>query len=336
MPVNKEAYIRYRILDSCLRNKARPFPSMDELIQACTDVLGKAFSNSTIQKDLYDMRYDEGLGFLAPISFNRAKSGYQYTDPNYTISSIPLNDGDISAITFAASVLSQFSGLGPLKQYSEAIQKILDAVQIQHVMGDRDEREWVQVETATLVKGTEWLGPIMESIRDKKPVQIMYSAFDHDKLNEYIIHPYLLKEYRNRWYLIGSDHQRNVIRTFGLDRITDVNQSDIVYKLNTSFDPEVYFKHAIGITVSDMKPRLVELSFTPMQGKYLKTQPLHSSQKILKDDSSEFRISIDVLISYELITLIKSYGADVKVLSPKDLSDQIAVSHKQAFQLYSA
>lgn len=307
---------------------------MDELIEACTDTLGKAFSKSTIQKDLYDMRYDEGLGFLAPISFNKAKGGYFYTDSNYTIASIPLTEGDISAISFAASVLSQFSGLGPLKQYSEAIQKILDAVQIQHVMGDRAEREWVQVEKAPFVKGTEWLGPIMEALRDKKAIDITYKSFDTENLNEYIIHPYLLKEYRNRWYLVGNDNARNLIRTFGLDRITNVALSELVYKQNTSFDPTVYFEHSIGITVSDMKPHIIELSFTPMQGKYLKTQPLHSSQKILADTEQEFKISINVLISYELITLILSYGADVKVVSPNDLKEKIAGLHKESAALY--
>nr|MBP6335245.1 WYL domain-containing protein [Bacteroidia bacterium] len=76
MPKNKEAYTRYRLIDEALKNRQKPFPSLSELAEKCEELLGKKVSKSTMQKDLYAMRFDEGLNFQAPIEYNDARKGY--------------------------------------------------------------------------------------------------------------------------------------------------------------------------------------------------------------------------------------------------------------------
>ncbi|MGI8892774.1 MAG: helix-turn-helix transcriptional regulator [Bacteroidia bacterium] len=332
MPKNKEASIRYRIIDKCLRNKQKPYPSLTEIVEVCQEVLGKNFSESTIQKDIYSMRFDEGLGYNAPIGYNKIHKGYYYEDENYTIASVPLNDEELQAIQFAASVLDQFKGVEMLEQFSHAINKITEAVSLGKSLGSN--RNFIQVEQAPFFKGSEWLTVIANAIGNSECLKISYLPFDNDKAREYIYHPYLLKEYRNRWYVSGDDDHAGMIRTFGLDRVEKIERADVEYKY-AEFKPAIYFSHTIGITVGDLDPREVVLSFTPLQGKYIKTQPLHSSQKVLIDDDKEFRIKLDVLINYELLMLILSYGKEVKVIKPESLRTEIKQLLEQTLKNYN-
>ena len=331
MPKNKEAAIRYRIIDKCLRNKQKPFPTLTDMVEKCEEVLGKSFSESTIQKDIYSMRFDEGLGFNALIGYDKVRKGYFYEDENYTIASVPLNDEELQAIQFAASVLDQFKGVGMLEQFSHAINKITEAVNLEKSLGS--DKNFIQVEQAPYFRGSEWLSVIANAIGNEEALQISYLPFDNEKLREYIYHPYLLKEYRNRWYVIGWDDHAGMIRTFGLDRIENIKKAEIPYKY-AEFKPSLYFSHTIGITVGDLDPREVVLSFSPLQGKYIKTQPLHSSQKILIDNAKEFRIKLDILINYELLMLILGYGKEVEVIKPQSLRDEVRRVLEQALAHY--
>src|SRR5690606_15976144 len=112
MPVNKYALLRYRIIDKCLRNKLKHYPSKEFLRQACEETLYNSsferISISTIDKDLYAMRNDETLGFMAPIAYSKVHDGYFYKDENFTIDTIPLNEDDVDAIRFAVQTLHQF------------------------------------------------------------------------------------------------------------------------------------------------------------------------------------------------------------------------------------
>ena len=92
MPFNKEAYLRYKIIDACISSNNNSYPTMDDIRQSCEDKLGKKFSVPTIQKDINAMKTDELLGFNAPVRFSRHHKGYYYADKNYSINSIPLND----------------------------------------------------------------------------------------------------------------------------------------------------------------------------------------------------------------------------------------------------
>ena len=124
MSFNKEAYIRYIIIDTCLTDKQNPYPKMDTLIEACTEKLGKEFSISAIQKDIKTMKEDEVLGFLAPIKYSKSHNGYYYADANYSIRKISLQDSEIEALKTATEMLSVFSGSRVSENFSQAVDKI--------------------------------------------------------------------------------------------------------------------------------------------------------------------------------------------------------------------
>ena len=333
MPVNKEALIRYRIIDSALRDKQKPFPTLEELVALCEKVLGKTFSSSTIQKDIYALRNDEGLNYHAPIKFNKGRNGYYYAEPEYTITSIALTEDEINAIEFAAGILEQFKDTELHDTFDHAVEKIMETLCIRKVLHNDPLEKTIQLEKAPYFKGSQLIPKLLETIKRGLIVSFDYHFFERE-VQTYLLHPYLLKEYRNRWYLIGFSPERNAIRTFGLDRIENLQISKDQFKVMDNFDPIAIFKHSFGISLTDNQPEEVILLFTPFQAKYIKNQPIHHTQEILCDNDQECQIQIKVMISDELKMQVLSYGNQVKVLKPDSLAKKIRSTHLAAAELY--
>ncbi len=334
MPRNKEAFIRYRIIDKCLRNRQHKFPSLDYIVGKCEDTLGTEFSVSTIQKDIYAMRFDEALAYNAPIKYSKIHKGYCYEDENYTIASVSLNSDEIEALEFAAAILDQFKGVGILEKYDHAIDKIFDAVQLRRVADEVELDEMIQIEKPHYFQGSELLSVLVELVKARSPVEFEYRAFDNDEEKTRLVHPYLLKEYRNRWYLVGLDESSNKIQTFGFDRIRSLRKGNLKFRHFPSFDPKLYFKHSFGITSFLGKPEKVVLRFNALQGKYVKTQPLHPTQKIVNDEANELVVELKVGITIELVMQILSYGQQVEVIEPTSLRNEIKNKLQQTLNQY--
>ena len=213
---------------------------------------------------------------------------------------------------FAANTLFQFKDLSIFDQFGSAIQKIFDRLNISPEMQDEAIDRYVQFESTPLAKGSDLLPIILNSIKDTRSIRFTYHSFQDDSTSERKLHPYLLKEYRNRWYIIGNDADQGKIKTFGLDRISELNTAGELFEVDKKFDPELLFKHSFGITAEKAREDRAEVS--ALEGRFIKSQPLHPSQKIVKDDDSGLTISIKVIPSYELKSTLRSYGDRVQVL----------------------
>jgi predicted DNA-binding transcriptional regulator YafY len=338
MPANKYALLRYRIIDRCLTNKGKSYPSREDLRQACEDALfgsgGEAISMSTIDKDIWAMKNEGELGYYAPIKFSKQHGGYFYETEGYSISELSLGDEDLEAIRFATATLDQFRHVPILRQYESAIEKIINRVNISPNPDDASLSRYIQFEVSTVSQGNEHLGPLLEYIRAKKSIRIAYRKFSDDKLKEYELHPYLLKEYHNRWYVVAFDVNGHGIRTFGLERIEKLETAEKKFTVDKNFNADHFFKYSIGITEISDKPQEVILSFDPVPGKFLLTQPIHVSQTLLEQNKNEIHIGLNVLITQELITFILGYGAGVRVLKPTKLCRQIEEIAKAIAEKY--
>ena len=322
MPANKYALLRYRIIDRCILNPGKPFPSREDLRQACEEALygsgADAISLSTIDKDIWAMKNESELGYLAPIAFHRQHKGYYYEDPEYSISSLSLGDDDVPM----------------LEQYENAIEKIINRLNISPDPFDAQLDKYIQFEQSTVSKGNEHLGPLLEAIRKRKVVDLIYRKFSDDQDKSYLIHPYLLKEYRNRWYLIALEGKSASIRTFGLERIEKCTLQKESFRIDENFRADLFFEHSIGITEKQEEPSEVILAFDLIPGKYLQTQPIHSSQKLINEDGKEIQIALKVLLTPELFTFILGYGNQVRVLKPASLKKEITKRLKSALDQY--
>ena len=323
MPANKYALLRYRIIDRCLTNKARPFPTKDDLREACEDTLygshGENISVSTIEKDLWAMRNESELGYYAPIAYHPSEKGYYYTEEDYSIKDIHLNDEDLGAIHFAVNTLHQFKDIPILAHFEEAIDKVVDRFNLTPMAENEEWEDYIQFENSPVVNGSEHLSELVQAIKDKRVTEIVYRKFDSPETKQYNLHPHLLKEYRGRWYLIAKDEKQEVFKTFGIERMEAVIVSNEKFDKEPSFNPDRFFKYSIGITEKDDQPQKIVLKTHPSLSPYFRSQPIHPSQKEIREDEFE----LHVLITYELINLILGFGRQMEVKSPESFRKEI-------------
>jgi predicted DNA-binding transcriptional regulator YafY len=338
MPANKYALLRYRIIDRCIRNPGKRYPNKEDLRVSCEESLfgsnGEHISSSTIDKDIWAMRNESDLGYYAPIKFSKEQKGYFYEDPSYTIAEVPLTDDDLSAIRTAAETLFQFREIPLFKQFDAAIEKIMDRMKISNADKTEREQEIIQFERANDYKGSEFLEVLFKCCAQKQAVSFDYQKFGSDIGKAYTIEPYLLKEYRNRWYVIGRDCQKDGLRTFSLDRILNVKDLELFFQSKGDFDTKEFFEHSMGITVTDSKPEEVILKVHEKMAPYLMSQPLHQSQQVINKKNGVVELSIKVLITVELVSTILGFGDQVEVVYPDTLRQELNLALTKALSYY--
>lgn len=324
MPHIKNALIRYRIIDRALRNKFKPYPSKAELREACEEALfgsvdGANICDSTIEKDMFAMKMEHD----APIKYSKRYSGYYYSDEDYSLDEIPLTHEDLEAIRFATNTLSQFKDVGIFKQFGFAIDKIVDRVTISKDMNDEAIHSYVEFETPVVTGGNEFLSPLLDAIKSKNIVHFEYASFQSQQSKPRRVLPLLLKEYRNRWYLLSYDYAKGTIVTYALDRMSLLVVSEEIGVCPLPFNPKQFFQHAVGITASQGKPEKVVFKADNIAAKYINSQPFHSSQRILKEGKNKTTFELEVFVSEELIRTILSYGGEIQVVEPAFLKEEV-------------
>ena len=183
--------------------------------------------------------------------------------------------------------------------------------------------------------GTHFILDIITAIKNRNLIEILHQKYDRQEAKRYTLKPLMLKEYRYRWYLVATKQDETKIKTFGLDRILLIRQLDKHYDYPRDFDAEQYFNDFYGVITPDNMPtETVELSFTRFQGNYIKSLPMHPSQKILKDTEDELRVSLTIKPTLDFIMDLQYFGDNVKVLKPKWLADEIVRNFKHAIGRY--
>ncbi len=331
----KNAFIRYRIIDRMLRNKYKPFPSKQDMREACEEALygatyGDNICDSTIEKDLFAMKMDHD----APIKYSKREGGYFYENPDFSINDIPLSEDELSSIRFAVNTLQQFREVPMFQQFGNAIDKIVDRVSIGGNPQDEEINRFVQFESAISIGGNEFLPLILEAIRGKKKVWFTYASFVKGIEKPRKVSPLFLKEYRNRWYLISFDTSKNDIITYALDRMKDPMVLEDEAELPIDFNPEAYFQDTIGITTYKGKTEKIVLKTNPIAAKYIASQPLHHSQKLISENSDHSVFELNILISEELIRTVLGYAGEIEVLEPKSLKEILSERIQQMAAIY--
>lgn len=336
MPANKYALLRYRIIDRCLTNRMRPYPTKEDLRLACEEGLygseGERISISTIEKDLWAMRNEGDLGYHAPIAWNAEHRGYHYEDPEYTITGLNLQEQDLQALRFATLTLLQFKDMPVFEQYQSAISRIFDRV---HASTGGTSDAHIQFEQAPQTLGTEHIATLMTAISESRVVGFTYRKFNAEGEREStrMIEPYLLKEYRNRWYLIGKPEGGSEVRTFALDRMHKVALDTARFVRDSTFNADRYFKNSLGITSGTGGVEEYQWAAAPLLAHYLDTQPLHASQRKLNIPPPQPGwkcYAMEVHPTYELNQLMLGFGADIIPLAPGEWVDEMGAIHENA------
>ncbi|MBR5210838.1 MAG: WYL domain-containing protein [Paludibacteraceae bacterium] len=297
---------------------------MEDLREACEkELLEKegicGISTRTIQRDIELMRSDK-LGYNAPIVVKNKKY-YTYEDLDYSITKLPLSQKDLNELSSALEIIKHYNGFSNMSGQEDILTRMQDKIACQ-----TDNQKVVFIETNEKLKGLNFLGPLFDAIKKKNALAIEYKSFKAKRESRLYISPYILKEFNNRWFLIGMS-TKNIIMTLALDRIIAIKKDDKhQYTNNTIFDPETYLGEMVGVTRElDSKVETVILWVSENQAPYVETKPFHHTQEIEKenvDGSKIFRLRI--IINYELERKILGYGPHIKVIEPKHLKQRIA------------
>lgn len=334
MPANRNALIRYKTIDACLRNPFRRW-KLEDLIDACSEALyeyegiTKGVSRRTIQLDLQVMR-SEKLGYNAPIVIEDRKY-YTYSDPNYSITNIPLTEDELTQLSAAVDVLRQFKGFSIFKGLRGMVQKLEDRI----ASFGREQQAIIGFEKNDNLRGLDHLDTLYEAIQAQKAVSLLYHSFKAIKPREFVFHPYFLQEYRNRWFLLGVRGAGMRIQNLALDRILEARESFVPLIKSEDFDPETHFKDVIGVTVfEEWEAEEIRLWITASEVPYIMTKPFHSSQRVLQSDNKGTIISLYLKMNYELEREILGLGETVKVMAPAYLQEKIRLRLKLAAENY--
>ena len=214
--------------------------------------------------------------------------------------------------------------------------KLLDAFDTLYLLNiGEDLSNYIHLEPIR-PKGTDNLFGLLHAIKNKLRINFDYEKFSDNTLLNKLVEPFSLKEFKNRWYLIGKDVNDNYIKTFALDRIKgglEITKTN--FNIPDSFNIQKMFEYSFGIyTNQDQEPEEVILSFKPDKGVYIKSLPLHVSQETLVDDEKELRIKLKIYTTYDFVMELLSHGSNVKVLQPASLSELLKADYERAWKQY--
>ncbi|WP_370398065.1 helix-turn-helix transcriptional regulator [Tenacibaculum dicentrarchi] len=332
MAANKNALIRYKTIDQCLRNNMKRWTLVD-LITACSDALyeyeGKDVhvSKRTIQADIQLMRSDK-LGYNAPIEVYERKY-YRYSTTDYSIKNIPITNTDVKIMNEAIQVLRQFKDFSLFKEMDGVLQRLEDSV----YASQKTNKAIIHLEKNEKLKGLEYIDPIYNAIQNKKVLNITYKSFKALTESKMTLHPQLLKEYNNRWFVLSLYKTKNI--TLALDRILNITIVENDSYKDLKINGDTYYKDVIGVTVSNTRAQRVQFWVDAINAPYVITKPFHNSQRIIKyTDDGGVIFNILVQINYELERLILGFGDAIEIQKPEFLRKRIIHKLNKAVNHY--
>ena len=184
-------------------------------------------------------------------------------------------------------------------------------------------------------EGEQYIPAIIEALKKNKVLEITYQSFSRDKAYTFEVEPYCLKAFKQRWYLIGRSPYDDQIKIYALDRVRWLWMTDKGFKYPKDFVPEGFFKDCFGIIAEKkMDVETVEIKVSSQQANYLRSLPLHHSQKEIERTDVYSIFTVHLRPTFDFRQEILSHGSDIEVLSPKWFRDEIAEISKKMWNKY--
>lgn len=296
----QDALLRHKIIIQKLRNQNSSFEEIQTKLQSEADLLeieNLVTSLRTFQRDLQDIASFYGI----EIKYDRSRRVYFIENDSHD-------------------------------EYNERMFEALDVFQALNL--NQSFSSYIQFETRK-PKGTEHLNGLLYAIQNKFQIRFRYLKFWSDEEELRMVEPYLLKEFRKRWYVFAFDLDKKEFRTFGLDRLTALEITSKKFQFPQKINLNEYFENSFGIVgPNEGKVEEILLKFTNNQGNYIKTMPLHESQEIINETSDEMLVKLKLIPTYDFVMELLFYGEFVQVLEPESLVDEIRTRLEKAVGVY--
>lgn len=336
MPTNKNAQLRYQVLDRCFGDFSRKY-EIEDLLEEVNEKLYDLFGDESTIKERQlreDIKYmRERIGFNAPIKaykYDGKKCYYRYEDSDFSIFKNELSIEELQNLRSTIDVLGRFRGISNNVWLEEVISSL------EYRFGIKSNKENViSFEHNDDLKGLEFLSEIIDATVNHQALEIHYLSFK-GRESVSVIHPYHVKQFNNRWFLFGMEEYRGEqhIANRALDRILKVSVANVPFVKNTFVDFSTHFNNIIGVThpKDDVIEEVVVLRFDDKRFPYVLNKPIHPTQQVI--DSDTYTLSITVRPNKELESRIFSYGPQVEVISPQWFREQIAEKISENMKKY--
>lgn len=335
MPTNKHAQHRYAIIDDCLRRTQQHW-TIKKLLQAVSEAHNEltgstqGISLRTLRDDLRNMKPGGATRYDAPIMYDPSR-GYYYEKDGFSIFNTPLTGDDLVLLHQSLQPLRALQGLGLATELNELIQRLEQRLP---ASGAAAITPILQLEPTPNYLGTQYLQPLYKAIQEHQTVLITYRPYGAD-VSEYVVHPYLLKVYNHRWFLLANNSKQKAgLSTYALDRIESVRSSNAEY-VPSDVDFATHFQNIIGVTLpTGALPELIKLRFSSKRAPYVLTKPIHHSQRFLSENPDGTEVEMKLVLNPEFLTILLSFGPDLQVIEPEHLRDSFARKLSDALKQY--
>ena len=341
MPTNKLAYIRYRFLDKLLSDRHH-FYDRNTLTEKVNDMLHQAgykpVVKRTIEKDLDELKC---APFNAPIiAFKKNnKTCVTYADNSFSLFREELSKEERLLLREVLSTIGQFDGLDNFTW--------LDKFKIG--LGLEERKQIISFSNNPHLKNSNLLGTLFDMISNEVVIRLSYHTFANETIRSIEFHPYLLKQYNDRWYLLGAADSDKKILHFALDRIDNVEPLPQKKYEQCSEDLAERFEDIVGVTLYEDRPVEHILCWVSDTSKgYVDTKPIHGSYTPIKGEDDEqlhkeypqlqggMFFTLDCISNFELIRELCSYGKDLLVLrSDGTVADDVRKRISEMNEKYS-
>ena len=318
MPVDKQVLLRYQVLNKCFRSRYREY-TIEDLLDECNKALRSQdkpeVSKRTIQNDITTLETDYGIRLQENLKRGRQRL-YRYYDLDYSLPLIRINGEERNKIQAAIDVLEDFEG-EPLYDWTRSF-----LMQVESGLLNDSPSPLVTFQSNPDLKGISHFPNLLQAIRTKRVLKLRYTPYGKDT-QTITIYPYHLKQFNDRWYLIAQAKGYESYAHYALDRIDSYEEVALPYK-DSDVDFSEYFDDVIGVTVPDVDAEDIVIKVTGKRFNYIRTKPLHLSQRIIEEAEGYAIISINVKVNKELESLILSFGDDLEIIAPASFRDRVA------------
>lgn len=334
MATNKHAVIRYQALDRCFGNFGRRF-YVENLIEACNEAIydftGKndGIKRRQLFEDIKFMESEAGYSIPLEKIGDGKKKYYRYSDKNFSINKQPLSQTEAEQLKDTIIMLNRFKGLPQFDWMEEVLARFEDTFKLKANIDNV-----VGFEQNPYLRGIEHFTALFNAISNKQSLKIEYKA-SFGESQHYIIHPYFLKQYNNRWFLFGLSQreEQNKLMNMAIDRIVGFDPIPIVYIENRDIDFTEFFDDVVGVTVpTNGQINVIRLKIDKTRYSYIETKPIHSTQTVKERDDEYVIIELKLIPNYEFETLLLGFADSIEILKPQSLREKISERAKSIFK----
>jgi predicted DNA-binding transcriptional regulator YafY len=321
MPIGKNPRKRFIIIDGILKSHKRY--SIKEIAEKVNEQLeedGYAMvSERMIYNDIQMLQNE------FPVNIIKKDGKYQYETRDESITNEILDQKDREIIEMALQTFSIYKGSGLFEKFDDVITRLM-AGSVLRRLNKSDHKKYIQIGELTGKTGQEWIEVIYDAIVNYKTLIIHYKPYGGETKTR-TISPYLLKEYRNVWYMVANAKEmqhKGGTNLFKLNRIQKIESCEEVFKIDENFSAEDYFKYSLGVFhVHAADPIEVKIKFDKKLIPLISETKIHPSMEIISKTEDEMVVTFTVYNTIELKNKILSFGANAEVISPKELRNEI-------------